>query len=349
MPSSISPVLHLSIPPIDCDVLIVASDVSNVAHTHGPLKLHTMSRSNMLLGATLAAAAGIGFAANSTAAKIAYGGGTNPLTFLTLRSILAALLVLMIVIVTRRSLRLPMRHRLAALALGALLAVYSYGMLSSIQFIPIALATLILYTFPLLTNVYAWISGQERPTPRSVGALVVAFFGLALALDLRGGQFNVLGVGLAAMAAIGITVVVILNNRVVGDGDSRPVTFHMMLSAAIVFAVVTGIVDGYALPDTTIAWTAFLIGPSIYAMAIVTVFIAISLAGPSKAAMSMNLEPVASMTFGFLILEQNLSGVQLFGAALVILAVLSLRLSDTRIPAARDPALNQTSDTEKTP
>jgi len=293
----------------------------------------------MLLGAALAGAAGIGFAANSTAAKIAYGGGTNPLTFLTLRSTVAALLVLAIIVVSRGSLHLPLRRRIAALAIGALLGVYSYGLLSAIQFIPVALAVLIFYTFPLLTSIYAWVSGQERPTVRSVGALLMAFFGLALALDLQGGQLNPLGVGLAAMAAIGITVVVILNSRVVGDGDSRPVTFHMMLSAAIIFAVVTGIVDGYALPETTIAWAAFLLGPSFYSIAIVTVFIAISLAGPSRAAMSMNLEPVASMTFGFLILGQTLSALQLFGAALVILAVLSLRLSDTRIPAS----------TEKTP
>ncbi len=329
--------------------LIAETELSNVARIHGSLKRHTMSRPNILLGAALAGAAGVGFAANSTAAKIAYGGGTNPLTFLTLRSILAALLVLAIIILTHTSLRLPLRHRLAALAIGALLAVYSYGLLSAIQYTPVALAVLIFYTFPLLTNIYAWISGQERPTLRSAGALLVAFFGLTLALDLRGGQLNLLGVGLATMAAIGITLVVILNSRVVGDGDSRPVTFHMMISAAIIFAVMTGITDGYALPDTAIAWTAFLVGPSIYAVAIVTAFIAISLAGPSTAAMSMNLEPVASMTFGFLILGQALSAIQLFGAALVILAVLSLRLSDTRIPAAKDTAPNKTSDTEKTP
>ena len=136
----------------------------------------------MLLGAALAGAAGIGFAANSTAAKIAYGGGTNPLTFLTLRSTVAALLVLAIIIVSRRSLHLPMRRRIAALAIGALLGVYSYGLLSAIQFIPVALAVLIFYTFPLLTNIYAWISGQERPTVRSVGALLVAFLGLAQVL-----------------------------------------------------------------------------------------------------------------------------------------------------------------------
>jgi len=288
----------------------------------------------MLLGAALAGAAGIGFAANSTAAKIAYEGGTNPLTFLTLRSTLAAILVLLIILANRRSLRMPLPRRLAAFALGGILAIYSYGTLGSIQFIPVALAILILYTFPLLTSVYTWISGQERPTIKSVGALLVAFFGLILALDIRGGELNLTGVGLAAMAAIGLTTVIILNNKLVGSGDSQPITFHMMLSASVVFAVVTWIAGDYALPQTMSGWAGFIIGPSAYAAAIVTVFIAISLAGPAPTAMSMNVEPVASLTFGFLILGQALNGMQIFGAALVIAAVLSLRLTNMRIPSA---------------
>ncbi|MBT3929472.1 MAG: DMT family transporter [Rhodospirillaceae bacterium] len=294
-----------------------------------------MSRPNMLLGAMLASAAGIGFAANSTAAKVAYEGGTNPLTFLTLRSVLAAVLVLIIIVANRRSLRMPMRRRLAAFAIGGLLAVYSYGTLASIQFIPVALAILILYTFPLLTSIYTWVSGQERPTFLAVGALLVAFFGLVLALDIQGDALDLRGVGLAAMAALGLTTVIILNNRLVGDGDSQPITFHMMLSASIVFAVVTWIAGDYALPETLAGWTGFLIGPSAYAAAIVTVFVAISLAGPAPAAMSMNVEPVASLTFGFLILGQALSSLQILGAGLVIAAVLSLRLSDIRIPGAK--------------
>ena len=288
----------------------------------------------MLLGAALAGAAGIGFAANSTAAKIAYEGGTNPLTFLTLRSTLAAILVLLIILANRRSLRMPLPRRLAAFALGGILAIYSYGTLGSIQFIPVALAILILYTFPLLTSVYTWISGQERPTIKSVGALLVAFFGLILALDIRGGELNLTGVGLAAMAAMGLTTVIILNNKLVGSGDSQPITFHMMLSASVVFAVVTWIAGDYALPQTMSGWAGFIIGPSAYAAAIVTVFIAISLAGPAPTAMSMNVEPVASLTFGFLILGQALNGMQIFGAALVIAAVLSLRLTNMRIPSA---------------
>ena len=289
-----------------------------------------MSRSNILLGSVIAGAAGIGFAANSTAAKLAYDGGTNPLTFLTLRSTLAAVLVLCIIIITQRSLRMPLRRRCAAFGIGVVLASYSYGVLAAIQYIPVALAILIFYTFPLLTAAYTWISGRERPTVLSVSALLVAFAGLGLALDIGSGQMNPLGILLAAGAALGVTIVIILNNRLVGSDDSYPVTFHMMLSAATVCALVTVLLGDFTLPQTSAGWASLGIGTASYAGAITAVFIAISLAGPVPVTLSMNLEPVASMALGFLVLGQLLSGIQLFGAGLVIAAVLSVRLADIR-------------------
>jgi drug/metabolite transporter (DMT)-like permease len=299
-----------------------------------------MSRPNILLGAALAGAAGIGFAANSTAAKLAYEGGSNPLTYLSLRSALAAALVLTIILVLDRSTKMPWRRRLAAIGLGAILAVYSYGLLAAIQFIPVALAVLIFYTFPLLTSIYMWISGRERPTWLSVGAILVAFFGLALALDVTSGQLNLEGVALAIMAALGITVVVVLNNRLVGTDDSRPITLHMMLSAMTLFVVITLVLGNFALPQTGLGWTGILVGTSAYAFAIVTIFIAMSYAGAVPAALSLNLEPVASMFFGFVILGQTLSALQISGAALVIAAVLSVRLADIRKPGYQGEPLS---------
>ena len=289
-----------------------------------------MSRSNILLGSILAGAAGIGFAANSTAAKLAYDGGTNPLTFLTLRSALAALLVLTIVLITRRSLRMPFRRRLAACGIGVILATYSYGVLAAIQYIPVALAILIFYTFPLLTAAYTWVSGCERPTVLSVGALLVAFLGLGLALDIGSGQMNPLGIALAAGAALGVTAVILLNNRLVGNEDSYPVTLHMMFSAAALCALVTVLLGDFMLPQTNTGWASLGIGTASYAAAITTVFIAVSLAGPVPVTLSMNLEPVASMALGFIVLGQLLSGIQLLGAGLVIMAVTSVRLADIR-------------------
>ena len=165
-------------------------------------------------------------------------------------------------------------------------------------------------------------------------------FGLALALDVTSGQLNLEGVALAIMAALGITLVVVLNNRLVGTDDSRPITLHMMLSAMTLFVVVTLVLGDFALPQTGLGWTGILVGTSAYAFAIVTIFIAMSYAGAVPAALSLNLEPVASMFFGFVILGQTLSALQISGAALVIAAVLSVRLADIRKPGYQGEPLS---------
>ncbi|MDH3738763.1 MAG: DMT family transporter [Alphaproteobacteria bacterium] len=284
-----------------------------------------MSRTTPLTGIVLACAAAVSFAANTTASPIAADGGGTVLTYLVMRSTAAALLVFILLLATRSSFRLPPRRRWAAFGVGCVLAIYSVSLLSAIQFIPVALAVLIFYTFPLLTTLYLWISGRERATWTAGVALAIAFVGLILALDLGEPSLDLRGIGLAALAALGVTTVVLLNSRLVGMGDSRPVTFHMLSAACVVFVVVTTVLGEFALPDTTRGWWAFATGPLFYAFAIVTLFIAMSKLGPIRTSMTMNLEPVSSMVFGFLLLGQALDGLQIFGAALVIVAVLTIQ------------------------
>ena len=143
-----------------------------------------MSRKKPLTGIILAGAAAISFAANTTASPISVAGGGTVLTYLVMRSLAAAALVFILLILTRTSLRLAPRRRWAAFGVGAILAFYSVSLLSAIEFIPVALAVLIFYTFPLLTALYFWITGHERANRTSAAALVIAFIGLGLALDL---------------------------------------------------------------------------------------------------------------------------------------------------------------------
>ena len=285
-----------------------------------------MSRINSLLGVVLAITAAVSFAANTTLARIAYDGGSNVMTYLTVRTILAGFVVLALLMLSRGPLKLPLRQRLAAFAIGFVLALYSFAMMSSIKFIPVALAVLIFYTYPLLTTLYLWLSGRERPTWVSGAALVFAFAGLVLALDIGGGSLNLRGVALAALAALGITAVVILNSRLVGGGDSRPVTLHMMAAAAVAYTAVTLARGDFALPAGAPGWWSFVGGPLFYAVAIITFFIAMSKLGPFRTTLTMNLEPISSMLFGFLLLGQVLSGGQIFGAGLVIAAVLTVQV-----------------------
>ena len=284
-----------------------------------------MSRKNPLTGLILAVTAAISFAANTTASPVATGGGSTVLSYLVARSVTAAVLVFILLILTRTSLRLAPRRRWAAFGVGSVLAVYSISLLSAIEYIPIAFAVLIFYTFPLLTTLFLWGTGRERADWPSAAALIIAFIGLALTLNVGDVALEAHGVVLAAVAALGITTVVLLNSRLVGTGDSRPVTLHMLSAASLVFIVITTVLGEFALPETARGWWAFSIGPLFYAIAIVSIFIAISILGPIRSSMTMNLEPVSSMVLGFLILGQALNGLQIVGAALVIVAVLTVQ------------------------
>jgi drug/metabolite transporter (DMT)-like permease len=289
-----------------------------------------MSRTNSLVGIALATVAAVSFAANTTLARVAYDGGSNVMTYLTVRTILAGAVVLVLLTLSRGPLRLPPRKRLAAFGIGIVLALYSFGMMSSIKFIPVALAVLIFYTYPLLTTVYLWLTGGERPNWISGTSLIIAFVGLILALDIGGASFELRGVAFATLAALGITTVVILNSRLVGGGDSRPVTLHMMASAAIVYTAVTLALGEWSLPVGAPGWWSFVGGPVFYAAAIISFFIAMSKLGPFRATLTMNLEPVSSMVLGFVLLGQVLTGWQLLGAGLVIAAVFNVQVARGR-------------------
>ena len=137
------------------------------------------------------------FAANSTLAKLSYDHGATPLSVLTWRSGLSALCVFAVLIIWRLPWKLPARQRWAAIIMGCVVASYSYGLLGAIEYIPVALAVLTFYLYPLLTCLGAWVIGQEKLTLRTSLCLIIAFVGLATALDIRG-DFNVIGISMAA-------------------------------------------------------------------------------------------------------------------------------------------------------
>jgi drug/metabolite transporter (DMT)-like permease len=272
-------------------------------------------------GLALALIVAVSFAGTSVFAVLAYAGGSDPLSVLTARSI-AAFVILHLVLGLRRIPRaLPARQRNAALALGLLMAVYSYGLLGAIEYMPVALAVITFYTYPILVAVAGWLSGRESFQPRFALALIVAFAGLILALDLSAARPHPLGVSLALMAAIGLAVLLIVSERVRGDCDSRPITLHMLGTAMAAYVAVSAALGHLALPQTPSGWIGFVGAPLCYTFSIVFVFVVLSMIGPLRTALVMNIEPVASVVLGYLVLAQKLDALQLLGIAVVVGAV----------------------------
>ena len=279
------------------------------------------------LGIVLALIAATAFAGNSTSAAATYDAGVTPLTALLARTFAAFVLVGLALLVRPAATRLTSAERWWAVAIGVLVAIYSFGILAAIAFIPVALAVLVFYSYPLMTFLTLVASGRARISPLVGGAFVVALAGLALALEIDDFRLDPRGVGLALLAAVGVTAVFVLNNRVVGAGDSRPVTLLMMASASVVVVAAAAISGDVALPASATGWWTLAGVAGFYAIAVVTIFIAISKAGPVRTTLAMHIEPVASVVFGWSLLGQALSGLQVVGVALVIAALLAVRFA----------------------
>lgn len=279
------------------------------------------------LGFAFAVLSALAFSGTTSSAVIAYQAGATPVSAVTVRTIFAIAALYGFIILTGGSVRLAPRDRALALGLGLLIGLQSFAIFQSIELIPVGLAILTLYLFPLMIGVAAHVVGQERMSRRLACALLTAFVGLALALDVTGEGFGAVGVAFAFGGAVLMVAIALLTAPVVARiGDSRPVTFHMHLSAALGFVIATLIAGDLPLPGTARGWAGFLAVPVFYTIAITAYFGAVRLIGPVKSGLVMNVEPVSSIVLGFLVLGQALAPLQLLGAGLVIAAILMAEL-----------------------
>lgn len=267
------------------------------------------------------------FAGNSTSAVIAYDGGATPLSVTTVRLSFTVVALYALIRFTGGRFRLLPRDRNLALIYGVVTGVQSYALLKSFQLIPVGLAVLTFYLYPILIGVVSHFTGRERLGWRIWCALTIAFIGLAVALDVLGKGVDPLGIAFALFAAITMTALALLTAPIMArTGDSRPVTYYMNLSAAAMFVVVCLVLWDLPLPDTRPGWAGFAAVPVFYAIAITAFYSSIRLIGPVRAGLFMNLEPVASMICGFVILHQILTAAQVMGMVLVVGAVVLVRL-----------------------
>lgn len=289
----------------------------------------TVSRS--AAGFLVVLASALSFAGNTSLAVIAYRAGTDPITMGLVRFSIVLVILYVYLRIIGIPLGMPKRVRYAAWVLGVLMAAQSGFLLASLQHINVGLAILTLYLYPLLVGIIVGITGEERISPALWACLAGAFVGLALALDVTGADFNPTGVGLATLAAVLLAVLIVGSARIIAQvPDSRPITLQMHVSGSIGWIVVCLVLERFNPPGTTLGMLAFIGVPVLYAIAITTFFIAVGMIGSVKSSMIMNIEPVASIAFGFVLLGQTLGWLQLAGAALVIASILALKYWDSR-------------------
>jgi drug/metabolite transporter (DMT)-like permease len=279
-----------------------------------------------LIGNVLTLTAAVAFAFSNTSASLAFRGGSNPITLAAVRFILPALVLLAWLTAQGHSVWLPRRDGWIAIGLGAITAAYSWALLSAIDSIPLALAVLIFYLFPLAATAILVAFGWERLGWSTIAAVVVAFVGLALALDPRVGNLNIEGIVLGFAAALGLGIVIAVSSRLLRAGDSRPVTLYMAAVSAVLLIAFCGLQGDFVLPSTTKGWVGFVAAALFYSFAMIAFFIAVAMIGPTRSSLLCYAEPVVTAGLGIILLGETLTFTQTGGIVLVVGALVGATL-----------------------
>ncbi len=283
-------------------------------------------------GLALLGVAVVAFGFQNNLSKLSYGYGVSVLTLLSLRTWIAVLALLIWLVAVKRTPFMPRRTWPQLVWVSLLFAGGAFALLSAIQLIPVSLAILAFYIFPFLVGLIGAALGYEKLSAVTVGALVVAFAGLALALDVDvGGE---LGYGLAAAggAALGMAFNIIGSGRLMRSTPGPVVTFNMMAIAGVVLTVATVADGGLFLPHGGTGWAVF-VGATILApISLVSIYLALEFVSGTRASMIMNGEPVLTVLFAVLLFGEAFTAVQTVGAVLVVGAILVVTLKREPAP-----------------
>jgi drug/metabolite transporter (DMT)-like permease len=268
--------------------------------------------------------------AGHVCARFAFANGVNVLTAATVRSLLAAVLLLAL-LRARRTPVLPLpREFKGTLVLGLFIAAQTVSIQVAVALLPVTIALLVFYTYPFFTGLAAILLGDERFSWRLAATLVAAFAGLALVLGVSAQPVNPLGVAAALGASLTFTGAVVLTQRL-APGLGAPLrTFFMLATAAAVFVAAAAVTADVSLPATGAGAFGLAGLATCYAAGIIGLFLLLPLLGAVQTAIVLNLEPVVVAAIAWAALGEALTATQIFGAVAVVAAVMLFQVSGKR-------------------
>ncbi|MDF2096313.1 DMT family transporter [Aquibaculum arenosum] len=277
-------------------------------------------RDTATTGRLLALAAAAALGGTTPFARLAYDAGTTPKTLLAVRFIVAILVFGVALRLLGRPLW-PTRSDVPAfIAAGLALSGLTIGYLLSIAYIPVGLAALLLYTFPLLVAAATPFIDGVRLTGAQWLAFLLAFVGLAGALGPDLGALDPRGVALALMAACSMATLLFLVRHLTRRHDPLTVLFNGNLMGLLFMSLLL-VTEGPVISDTTFGLSMLTVAALLYLAGIGLSFLAVKAGGPAETAMFLNLEPVMAILLAMLLLGERLTALQATGVFLVVLAI----------------------------
>jgi len=262
--------------------------------------------------------------------KVVYASGMDVLTLASLRGLMAVAFFWTWLRIAPPIRRHTKRERAIALGLGVLFAVTMFGLLKAISLLPVSIAILAYFIYPLLTGVGASLTGVERLGARALLTAATAFIGLALMLGQSFGDLSALGLAFAFGAALCRVISLLATRALLGGTDARMTTWYSMAPSTILFVAASLMAGEWNVPQNPWGWGAFVGVAVTSTLSTLLIYISTNTVGPFRTALAMNLEPLITLIASMALLEEVLTPIQMLGAAIMITALCAFQFARGR-------------------
>lgn len=265
-------------------------------------------------------------------AKIGYSAGLSVSQLLAVRFLIAGGAMVIIATGFQRN-----RPNPSKLGLLVLLGAGCYGgqsllFFTALRSLPAALVELVLYVYPALVTVAAWLLYRRQISRLQTAALLASLAGVGLLLGgapAAGGP----GLALALAAPLAYTVYLLISERVMANTPALQASAALMLGAALFWVIVARAQGQLAAPPSTTAWlvvVAFAVGPSM--ISIPLLLAALPRIGSDRVAILSTCEPLVTVLLAVGYLGERMASLQVAGAVLVLLAIVVVQWPHSPIP-----------------
>ncbi|WP_230530400.1 DMT family transporter [Microvirga roseola] len=289
-----------------------------------------MTRSSPNAGLLFALASASLYGFNIVYARMASFAGASGSAIVVYRVFLMLALVAVVALVTRRSLKMAREERGTLLLLGVATALVGICYLSSVAYIPVTVAAVVFYTFPILIVLASPLVEGTRLTPALLGVVAVATIGVALVVGPAFGDLDWRGLALAFGASIATATQFFAAARCRRTGVVAKVFWIHLL--VLPTAALISWTAGQLVPPSALAAAPFAVAMTIggYLFGFVLQFLALGRITAVAAGIIYCTEPVVAAVSSTLILGESMGPLQIIGGVLVLTAIVTNVLLDQR-------------------
>lgn len=250
--------------------------------------------------------------------------GIGSPTILCYRFIVAAIIMAVVLLFTRRNIRLHAKQLGVTVLLSVLYSLTAILLIESYEYIPSGVATTIHFLYPLaVTLSMSWLFG-ERTTTTTYVAVVVSLVGVALLAwgDHTQGDFQ-RGVTLALLTVVTYAAYIVGVMRSSASSiDSLVLTFYVLVIGAGLFFIYAVATTGIEYVHRWSDWRDLIMLALVCTvLSDYTLILAIKRIGSTLTSILGSMEPLTAVVVGVLYFGEQFDSSSVAGLILIITAV----------------------------